>query len=83
MQLTEEHFQGFHLDLMNGRWFQPPQGVFKLNVDGSVRDGQATYGGLLRDHEGNWVWGFGGSCGSAYALYGELVAMKEGLLANH
>lgn len=38
MQLREESFHGFHLDPMNGRWFRPPPGYVKLNVDGSVRD---------------------------------------------
>ena len=81
MQLREESFHGFHLDPMNGRWFLPPPGYVKLNVDGSVINGNATYGGVLRDHEGNWVWGFTGSCGHSSPLAAELLALKEGLVA--
>lgn len=48
MQLRVEGFHGVHPDPINGRWFCPPPGYVKLNVDGSVRDGKAMYGGLLR-----------------------------------
>lgn len=55
MQLRMDDLHGLHLDPVNGRWFRPPPGYVKLNVDGSVRDGNSAYGGLLR----NWVIGFG------------------------
>lgn len=83
MQLRIESFHGIYLDLINGRWFRPPPGYVKLNVDDSARDGSATYGGLLRDEKGHWGWGFTGSCGCNSILYAELMAMKEGLIALH
>ena len=66
---------------VDGRWFRPPPGYSKLNVDGSFQDGKATYGGLLRDTEGNWVWGYTGFCGFTSPLHAELMSLKEGLLA--
>ena len=75
MQLKEDSFYKFHLDPMNGRWFYPPPGYVKLNVDGSVRDGQATFDGLLGDHEVSWMWGFVGSCWFSSPLYAKLMAM--------
>ena len=85
MKLRVEGFHGFHLDPLNGRWFRPPPGYVKLNIDGSVRDGEATYGGLLRDDEGGWKWSFSGFCGFSSPLFAELMALKEGLqgLVNH
>ena len=53
MQTQFESFNGFGLDLVNGRWLCSPPGYFKLNIDGSMRDGRVTYDGLLRDHEGS------------------------------
>ena len=79
MQLRVEGFHGIHLDPMNGRWFRPPPGYVKLNVDWSVRDGEATYGGLLRDDICRWQWGFSSFCGCSSPLYAELLALKEGL----
>lgn len=61
---TEESFHGIHLDPMTGRWFKPPPGY----VDGNVRNGPATFSGVLRNHEGKWVWGFAGSCGFSSPL---------------
>ena len=51
---------GCHLDPVNGRWFRPPLGYYKLNTDGSVRNGCSAFGGLLLNHAGEWVWGFTG-----------------------
>lgn len=76
-------FMGFIWTRWNGRWFRPLPGYVKLNVDCSVRGGNATYGGPLRDEEGRWVWGFTGSCGFKFVLYAELMAMKASLMALH
>ena len=83
MTLQMELLHGFHLDPVNGRWFRPPSGYSKLNVEGSVREGKSMYGGILRNDQGQWVWGFTGFCGHASPLQAELVAIKEGLSAIH
>lgn len=57
MKLHVHSFNGFHLDPVNGRWTLLHLGYVKLNIDGSVRDGNATYGGLLRYSTGQWLWG--------------------------
>ena len=71
------------MDPVNGRWSRPPPGYCKLNGDGSVRDGMATYGAILRDDQGTWLWEFTGCCGRSTPLATELSAIKEGLLALH
>ena len=52
MRLNLETLHSFHLDLVNGCWFRPPPGCYKLNVDGSTRANSNTYGGLLHNYEG-------------------------------
>lgn len=74
--------QGLNLDLINGRWFHSPPGFYKLNVDGSVRDGDSTYGGLLRNHLGERIWEFVGKVAGASTPHG-LLTIKEGLLTMH
>lgn len=41
-------------------WNPPPQGVLKLNTDGSMvsSTGMASAGGVFRDHQGAWVFGY-------------------------
>ena len=48
------------------RWFKPRPGYLKINVDGSVRDGNATYWRLLMNDDGQWLWGYTGACGTCY-----------------
>lgn len=60
LSISMEQFHGFNLDPVNGRWCKPPPGYIKLNVDGGFRDGIGTYGGVLRDNKGVWMWGFTG-----------------------
>ncbi|KAM7463288.1 hypothetical protein LguiA_031409 [Lonicera macranthoides] len=86
LQLTVESFNRLSLDLVNGRWFAPPP-VYcklnsKLNIDGSVRDGKATYGGLLCNDTGAWVWGFNGCCNFT-SLFAELKALEQGQWLLH
>ena len=78
-----QHLSIFHVDPVNGRWEKPPPGYLKLNVDGSFRDNQGTYGGVLRDEAGAWIWGFFGRCDddNYSALQAELMAIKVGLQA--
>lgn len=65
----------FHLDPMNSRWFRPPPGYYKLNVDGSYREGKATNGGVLGDVTGQWVWRFTGCSGCTSTLHAELMGL--------
>ena len=41
---------------------------------------RAGFGGLLRDHVGNWVQGYCGYAGSVYILFAELLAINCVLL---
>lgn len=63
----------------NGKWCKPPLGYLKLNVDESFRDGQAAYGGVLRDCHGMWIWGFVGIVSLSSSLAEELHALNMGL----
>lgn len=63
--------------------FAPLPSYVKLNVDGSVWDGKAMYGRLLRDEAGCWQWNLSGFCGFSSPLYAELMALKEGLKGIH
>lgn len=80
MQLTVD---GFHLDPVNLHWFSLPPGYYKLNADGSDKDGKATYGALPRNASGDWVWGFVRFCGFTSPLAAALMALKEGLMLIH
>lgn len=39
-------------------WSPPPEDFYKLNSDGSLKEGISTAGGIIRNHLGNWVSGF-------------------------
>lgn len=60
------------------RWLKPPQGVLKLNVDGSYNptNNMMCTGGLLRDSNGDWCSGFSTMDGTGDAL----LAVKHGLM---
>lgn len=62
-------------------WKQPPLGAIKLTVDGCSRGnlGLSAAGGVLRDHRGMVLAGFGSFLGHQPILYAELVAVCEGL----
>ncbi|WRX28180.1 Reverse transcriptase domain - like 10, partial [Theobroma cacao] len=62
-------------------WIKPAIGEYKLNVDGSSRNGQnAASGGVLRDHTGKLVFGFSENIGPSNSLQAELHALLRGLL---
>ena len=46
-------------------WQKPPQGVFKLNIDGSsmANLGKAGFGSVIRNVEGEWIRGWWGRLG--------------------
>ena len=62
-------------------WNKPLEGWVKVNVDGSCK-GTPTrvgFGGVIRNHMGNWIHGFSGYFGKVDILCAELHGMKVGL----
>ncbi|KAK9994127.1 hypothetical protein SO802_023830 [Lithocarpus litseifolius] len=53
----------------------------KLNTDGSSVDtlGLAGGGGVVRDEQGNWVFGYARKIGSVNSLLAELWTLRDGL----
>ncbi|KAJ1402685.1 Ribonuclease H domain [Sesbania bispinosa] len=62
-------------------WSPPHAGWFKFNVDGSLWNGggAATYGGVLRDSSGTWIFGFSRHIGTTTALRAELWGIRSAL----
>jgi len=62
-------------------WKPPVGAAVKLNVDGSSLGNPGHYGfrGLIRDTNGNWLFGFFGSCGITTNMNAELQAIFHGL----
>ena len=62
-------------------WEKPPLGWMKLNNDGSAlgNPGKAGGGGLIRDHQGNWVRGFARAYDNTSSSIAELWALRDGL----
>lgn len=52
----------------------------KLNSDGSVREGAASAGGIIRNHLGQWIGGFSMNIGPATVSDSELWGLRQGLL---
>lgn len=55
--------------------------VLILNVDESALDnpGKTGFGGLMRNHLGEFIQGYYGSAGVATILHAEICALYEGL----
>ena len=54
-------------------WSFPTWPWYKLNVDGARKaTGVAAAGGLIRDHNGHWVAGFGMNLGTCSVTMAEL-----------
>nr|XP_011461077.1 PREDICTED: uncharacterized protein LOC101292780 isoform X2 [Fragaria vesca subsp. vesca] len=62
-------------------WSFPPQGWYKLNVDGSRRHKPQCIGGggVIRNENGEWVAGFVANFGTGKAIEAELKALHTGL----
>lgn len=62
-------------------WDPPRLGTFKLNTDGacSENSGRTGLGGVIRDHDGNWVMDFYSMKPHTTPLHAELLALKKGL----
>lgn len=61
------------------RWTLPLMGVFKLNSDGSLRNGLAACGGLLHNHHGHFIKGYHYNLGVASSILVELWGLIHGL----
>ncbi|KAK8515106.1 hypothetical protein V6N12_001266 [Hibiscus sabdariffa] len=62
-------------------WKLPPEGWFKVNTDGARNssNGMACCGGVIRDDEGRWRFGFAKFIGIYSVLEAELWGMYLGL----
>ncbi|MCI10314.1 ribonuclease H protein [Trifolium medium] len=58
-----------------------PEGFVCLNVDGSLLglNNTAGYGGLLRNIDGEFIWGFYGATAIQNILFAEIMAIWYGL----
>ncbi|MBA0625843.1 hypothetical protein Godav_003593 [Gossypium davidsonii] len=63
-------------------WQPQPVGWVKGNIDGSIpkHTSSAAVGGMIRDHEGNWLFGFGMRIGRYGIFQTEARALYEGLV---
>ncbi|KAJ1402390.1 Ribonuclease H-like superfamily [Sesbania bispinosa] len=61
------------------KWDPPCLDQISLNTDDSVIDNKVAFGGLLRDHLGDWIQGFYGSMETRDVLGAELMAILKGL----
>jgi len=66
-------------------WTSPPEGMFKLNVDGSFLEDSLCLGtgGVIRNHEGEWIAGFSHYEVGGDALLVELRAIQIGIDICH
>lgn len=62
-------------------WHAPPIGWFKLNVDGAFRRGKpiSGIGGLIRNADSKWTFGFLKSIHADSPIHAELQAIHQGL----
>ncbi|GKV49594.1 hypothetical protein SLEP1_g56334 [Rubroshorea leprosula] len=63
------------------RWFPPNFPFLKLNTDGAMSQasGDASAGGLIRDHGGQWLHGFAINIGPQTSYMAELWGCRAGL----
>ncbi|XVF32879.1 hypothetical protein REPUB_Repub17cG0121000 [Reevesia pubescens] len=62
-------------------WNPPPQAFIKINTDGAAvaNPGLTAIGGIARDNEGMWLWGFSKLNGHGTVLKAEISAILLGL----
>nr|GMD70526.1 putative ribonuclease H-like domain-containing protein [Ipomoea batatas] len=63
------------------RWIKPMDGWYKLNTDGSrdAQSGKIGCGGVLRDSNGDWIWGFSCNLGEGSIMEAEAWGILKGL----
>lgn len=62
-------------------WHATPKGWYKINADGTFRSGKpiSGIGGLIRNADSNWTFGFIKSIHADSPIYAELQAIHQGL----
>ncbi|BAT87000.1 hypothetical protein VIGAN_05033700 [Vigna angularis var. angularis] len=71
----------FHKEIIPVEWKKPSIGWTKLNFDGSCKSltGKASIGGLVRNHNAEFLLGYAESIGEANSTVAELTALRRGL----
>nr|AGN12869.1 putative transposable element protein [Leavenworthia alabamica] len=79
-QATILLIRNYHKKPIQVVWKKPEIGWTKLNFDGSRRrDGQASIGGIFRNHKAEFLLGYSESIGEATSTMAEFAALKRGL----
>ena len=70
-----------HIKVTMVKWERPPEGLHKLNTDGSAKHntGQIGGGGILRDHQGKLIYAFAIPLGFGTNNFAEIQAALHGL----
>ncbi|KAL7605108.1 hypothetical protein Lser_V15G16579 [Lactuca serriola] len=70
-----------HKEPLRISWEKPDIGWTKLNYDGSCKckTGKASIGGVLRDHNAEFLLGYAESIGKTNSTVAEFVALQRGL----
>ncbi|OIT20001.1 hypothetical protein A4A49_61151, partial [Nicotiana attenuata] len=63
------------------KWPPPSMGIIRLNTDGALNSNksQAGFGGVFRNHKGDWVMGYTGHHQLSNVIDIELMALLRGL----
>nr|DAD23098.1 TPA_asm: hypothetical protein HUJ06_024561 [Nelumbo nucifera] len=71
----------WHKKAIPVKWGKPGMGWTKLNFDGSckVRTGNASIGGICRNHRAEFMLGYAGPIGRRTSTVAELAALQRGL----
>lgn len=71
--------------VMQIKWLPPPHDVFKLNTDGSHKQGShlSACGGLIRNSSSSFIAGFHCNMGVSTSVVVELWALVHGLKLAH
>ncbi|KAJ6401800.1 hypothetical protein OIU84_013963 [Salix udensis] len=79
--IINSRFKNSHQGPIPVSWKRPRIGWTKLNFDGSCKGkaGEASIGGLFRNHEAEFLLGYAESIGRATSTAAELAALRRGL----
>jgi len=76
---TNDRFGGLRTTI-KVKWHRPPSNWAKLNTDGSsIGNPNLAGGGLIRNANGEWVWGFARAIGTTTCAATELWALRDGI----
>lgn len=64
-------------------WTEPKQDSYKLNTDGSKKGDKTTGGEVIRDANGDFVYGFSHQYKHSEIIHAELQAIIDGLIHAH